>query len=268
MPPCLSGKQPSDPALGSGVLCKLVMLMFGFRLGWPWLDTPLASFENHCSQLGALPIAWPWGYQENLYPSIMVLHSGVGASLPWINKCLPSPWRAAAHCGEDAALEQRSKGWDGDRMLLGSGLLVPLLLKFSSRIGSSVGRAAWGGCEPDVGSRRMISYVGASSNVLKSWLGSDTPAGPCLIPLDYSRPRDREGLADYKSLGKQRLLDIFWERFPNTFLPICHGWIYDQPSRPLLLHYGIKLNRSTWDGDFKHHAHPQPRELRRNCKQA
>lgn len=63
---------------------------------------------------------------------------------------------------------QRSKGGDGDRMLLGSGLLVPLLLKFSSRIGSSVGRAACGDREPDVGSRRMISYVGASSNGLKS----------------------------------------------------------------------------------------------------
>lgn len=98
----------------------------------------------------------------------MVLHSGMGASLSWINKCLPSPWRAAVHCGEDAAMEQRSKGGDGDRMLIGSGLLVPLLPKFSSRIGSSVGTAAWGGREPDVGSRRMVSYVGASSNGLKS----------------------------------------------------------------------------------------------------
>lgn len=35
MPPCLSGNLPSDPALGSGVLYKLVTSMFGFRLGGP-----------------------------------------------------------------------------------------------------------------------------------------------------------------------------------------------------------------------------------------
>lgn len=111
----------------------------------------------HCGANRGTSFLLPWG-------SIR----GVGPSLSWINRCLSSPWRAAVHCGEDAALEQRSKGGDGDRMLIGSGLLVPLLPKFPSRIGSSVGTAAWGGREPDVGNRRMVSHVGASSNGLKS----------------------------------------------------------------------------------------------------